>query len=160
MFRLGILCGNIMTLIATMPGGGMRGSAPQLNDFARPCPPITFNFDQLVSCYCPFYVIAHRSKFSNARSVIFTKGYFRVLKRMQMYKKPPDRLCCLSGTLADICSITTNVEGVVNKTFLIGAPKLLLLLACPIHTLFTFRCGCHTHPAWLPSCSLTTGFLT
>ena len=43
--------------------GGMW-AVPQLNNLARPCPPITLNLDHFVSCYCLFYAIGYGLKLS------------------------------------------------------------------------------------------------
>ena len=48
------------------PGGGMRGSVSQFDNFSLPFPPITLNHDHLISCYCLFYVKEYRLKLSNA----------------------------------------------------------------------------------------------
>ena len=52
--------------------------------------------------------------------------------------------------MKDIGSIIADVEGVVIKTFLIGAPKPLPFPVFPKVTRFIFRRGCHTQPSWLP----------
>ena len=65
----------------------------------------------------------------------------------------PRFLVYLSDTIKDIVYIVVSVEGVVIKIFLIGVHKLPpfpAFLVRSMKTLFIFRCGCHTHPDWLP----------
>ena len=145
---------------ATKPGG--IGAVPPPNStilFALAWL-ITLNLDHLVSCFCLFYVKDCRLTLANDGCIGAFSGIgVNVLVKI-FWGKLPDPFCCLHGILEDIGSIVANVESMVIKTLLIGAPKLLPYPVCPIGTLFICRCSCHTHQTWLPPCLLKADLVT
>ena len=113
-------------------------------------PAHNLNPDHLVSCYHLFYGKGYRLKISNdvckgTLSCILGNVIVNIFMGEAL-----DPLCCLYGTIQDIGNIIADVEGMLINTVLIGAPKLLPFLVCPISTLFIFRCGCHSNPAYMP----------
>ena len=102
---------------------------PPAQRFCRPCPLITLNLDQLVSCCYLFYVKDYRLKLSNDVCKVALSGMLEnVIVKLFFGGKPPDLLCYLSGTIRSMGNIIANVEGVVLKVFLIGAPSSFLSL--------------------------------
>ena len=131
----------------------MVGSAPQLNDIARPCLPITLSPYHLVSSHCLFYLKHCRLKLSNDACNEALSGILgNVILKFFHGGKPPDPLCCLSGTIKEIGYSIASVARMVIRTFLIGDPKRSLYIWMWL-----------SHPSGLvtpPPRLLTAGFVT